>query len=96
MFGQWPEATRLLPAAADPSSLFFVEMLTSVPVSIPPSRAVTLLGDAAHAMTPTLGRGANLALRGPVPLARALAERVRQSAVTGARLMGQNPLPAVL
>ena len=98
-----------------------MERFSSVPLAIPPSPAVTLLGDAAHAMTPTLGRGANLAMRdgaklgraldaaarGQIPVARALAEYetemasygfdvVRQSAAMGARLLGQNPLPAVL
>ena len=59
----WPERTRAIPAHGDPTSFFFVEMFTSIPCELPTSANVTLLGDAIHAMTPTLGRGANIAMR---------------------------------
>ena len=114
----WPDAASAIPAKGDPSSFFFVEMLTSVPGVLTPATSVTLLGDAVHAMTPTLGRGANLAMRdgamlgrhiihvaeGKAAVAQALNafeeemtryafEVVRESAMMGQRLIGQDPLP---
>jgi len=68
----WPEHARAIPAHGDPESFFFVEMHTSVPCQIPGSTNVTLLGDAIHAMTPTLGRGANIAMRDGALLGRHL------------------------
>ena len=60
---EWPERSRTIPTHGDPTSFFFVEMYTSIPCELPTSANVTLLGDAIHAMTPTLGRGANTAMR---------------------------------
>jgi 2-polyprenyl-6-methoxyphenol hydroxylase-like FAD-dependent oxidoreductase len=59
----WPEAVNRLPSVGDPTSFFIVEMFTSIPAPIGHSLNVTVLGDAVHAMTPTLGRGANIAMR---------------------------------
>jgi len=71
---EWPEATRAIPAHGDSKSFFFVEMYTSVPCKLSRSANVTLLGDAIHAMTPTLGRGANIAMRDGALLARHLGD----------------------
>ncbi len=72
LLSKWPERAANAVRAGDPSSFFFVDMYTSVPCSLEAPTNVTLLGDAIHAMTPTLGRGANLAMRDGALLGRAL------------------------
>jgi len=74
---EWPETTRAIPARCDLKSFFFVEMYTSVPCEVPQSANVTLLRDAIHAMTPKLGRGANIAMRDGALLARYLGDVVQ-------------------
>ncbi|MEU6744289.1 FAD-dependent monooxygenase [Streptosporangium sandarakinum] len=61
------------PQRPDLDEVFPLELRTSVP--IPPWRTthVTLLGDAAHAMSPAAGAGADLALRDAAALTAALA-----------------------
>lgn len=73
---EWPDNTTAIPAHGDSKSFFYVEMYTSVPCELPKSANVTLLGDAIHAMTPTLGRGANIAMRDGALLARHLGDVV--------------------
>ena len=70
----WPEAGRNVLAAGEPESFFYVEMYTSVPCDLGSSPNVTMLGDAAHAMSPSLGRGANVALRDAAKLGAKLIE----------------------
>ena len=73
MLAAWPERAPAIPAQGDPSSFFYVEMHSSVPSDLGPATNVTLLGDAVHAMTPTLGRGANVAMRDGALLGRYIA-----------------------
>lgn len=83
---QCPPLAAEVVRAGDPAAFFPVEMYTSVPCDLSAPTNVTLLGDAIHAMTPTLGRGANVAMRDGALLGRAL----RQITT------GQSTLPAAL
>ena len=68
----WPAAATSVIRAGDPASFFPVQMFTSLPCSLDVPTNVTILGDAIHAMTPTLGRGANIAMRDAALLGRQL------------------------
>jgi len=72
LLNTWPERARAVVDHGDPTSFFFVEMYTSVPCILDAPSNVTLLGDAIHGMTPTLGRGANVAMRDAALLGRKL------------------------
>ena len=84
----WPEQARAAVAAGEPGSFFSVDMYSSVPGSLDRPTNVTLLGDAVHAMTPTLGRGANLALRDAALLGRALKAAADKSVSVADALAG--------
>jgi 2-polyprenyl-6-methoxyphenol hydroxylase-like FAD-dependent oxidoreductase len=83
--GSWPDRARSLIRAGDALTFFLVEMYTSVPCVLDVPTNVTLLGDAIHAMTPTLGRGANVAMRDGALLGRAMKKVARgEATLTGA------------
>lgn len=73
--GWHPRLVRIV-ARQHPASIFPVTVRTSVPISPWETTAVTLLGDAIHAMSPAIGVGANTALRD----ARTLADHLAQAA----------------
>ncbi|MFE1883789.1 FAD-dependent oxidoreductase [Streptomyces diastatochromogenes] len=59
----WHQDLRQLITGAAPEETFFLSIRTSDPVEPWPATTVTLLGDAIHAMPPSRGSGANIALK---------------------------------
>lgn len=74
LFGDWHHPIRAILAATpvEAITLLPIDELSRCPRSLW-RRNVVLLGDAAHAMTPNLGQGANLALEDAATLAMLLA-----------------------
>ncbi|MCB0095008.1 MAG: FAD-dependent monooxygenase [Caldilineaceae bacterium] len=63
MTENWHPNLRKLMAMTDPTTVYPINIRTSVPVAPWPASNITLLGDAIHTMTPGRGAGANTALR---------------------------------
>ncbi|MBT2225430.1 NAD(P)/FAD-dependent oxidoreductase [Nonomuraea sp. NEAU-A123] len=72
LIDSWHPRVRRIVQEWDPASIFPAVLRTSVPIEAWPTTAVTLLGDAIHAMSPAGGVGANTALRDAATLADAL------------------------
>jgi 2-polyprenyl-6-methoxyphenol hydroxylase-like FAD-dependent oxidoreductase len=70
----WHPNFRKLIELTDPTTVFPLNIRTSVPLPPWESSNVTLLGDAIHTMTPGRGVGANTALRDAALLCKRLAE----------------------
>jgi 2-polyprenyl-6-methoxyphenol hydroxylase-like FAD-dependent oxidoreductase len=68
----WDQRFRDLVHLADAATINALSIRTALPVAPWPTRRITLLGDAIHAMTPYRGIGANIALKDAVRLRRAL------------------------
>ncbi len=73
-FAGWPEIVRTALQASHPEHLHTTEISDLSPLPSWTLGRATLLGDAAHPMTPDLGQGAGQALEDAVALATALAE----------------------
>jgi 2-polyprenyl-6-methoxyphenol hydroxylase-like FAD-dependent oxidoreductase len=74
MTRDWHPNMRKLIDLTDPSTVFPVNIRTSVPLVSWETSNVTLLGDAVHTMTPGRGVGANTALRDAALLCKRLIE----------------------
>ncbi|GHO99367.1 oxidoreductase [Reticulibacter mediterranei] len=72
MIADWHPRLQQLMRAADPSTVIFTPIQTSLPIDHWQTQQVTLLGDAIHSMTPARGIGANTALRDSALLGRNL------------------------
>lgn len=85
-FTDWPDPLPELIAATDPSRIVIDELLEiRVPRRLWNDRVV-LVGDAAHAMRPTLGQGAGMALEDAVTLAACAPDLARYSAARRRRV----------
>lgn len=74
LFGGWADPVPGLLASTDPATLLQNDIEELPPLSRWGAGPVTLLGDAAHAMTPNLGQGACQAIEDAVILAACLRE----------------------
>jgi 2-polyprenyl-6-methoxyphenol hydroxylase-like FAD-dependent oxidoreductase len=74
LFGDWHDPIPDLVSATDAAAILHNDIFDRSPVERWGSGRVTLLGDAAHAMTPNLGQGANQALQDAVALAAAVTD----------------------
>ena len=72
LFGGWADPVPGLLAAADPAAILRNDIEELPPLPRWGAGRVTLLGDAAHAMTPNLGQGACVAIEDAVVLAECL------------------------
>jgi 2-polyprenyl-6-methoxyphenol hydroxylase-like FAD-dependent oxidoreductase len=74
MTARWSARFRRLLELTDETTVFSINIRTSVPLEPWETDNVTLLGDAVHTMTPGRGVGANTALRDAMTLCRRLVE----------------------
>jgi 2-polyprenyl-6-methoxyphenol hydroxylase-like FAD-dependent oxidoreductase len=90
LVADWHPDLRALVGAASTDDLFYLNIRTSVPFDLWQPSAITLLGDAIHAMPPSRGSGANIALKDAGVLCALL-----RGAATGAQPLPQ-AIPAAI
>ncbi|WP_369373115.1 FAD-dependent monooxygenase [Streptomyces sp. cg36] len=90
-FGHWHDPIPQLLAAADEESVLRHDIHALPPLASFVSGRAVLLGDAAHAMTPNLGQGANQALEDAVTLAALLDTRPDVDAALTAYDLARRP-----
>ena len=78
-FAHWPDPVTAVIAATPPGSIMVHRVFDRPPLGRWSHGRVTLLGDAAHPMTPSLGQGACQALEDAVVLGRVLGAALRES-----------------
>jgi 2-polyprenyl-6-methoxyphenol hydroxylase-like FAD-dependent oxidoreductase len=83
-FGHWHDPIPALLAAAKPDAVLRHDIYDLPPLPSFATDRVALVGDAAHAMTPNLGQGANQALEDAVTLAALLDSRPTVAAALSA------------
>lgn len=74
-FAGWPEPVTSVVAATDPADVIRTDVFDRPPIDRWTEGRVTLLGDAAHPMTPNLGQGAGQAIEDAFALADAVSRR---------------------
>ena len=79
-FGGWPAPVEAIIAATEQPAIGRADMYDRPPSKQWGEGRVTLVGDAAHAMTNALGQGANQAIEDSLVLARCLAEQADPAA----------------
>ncbi|UFS96334.1 FAD-dependent monooxygenase [Nocardia huaxiensis] len=81
-FANWPDPVPALLAAVSPSAVLRHDIYDLPPLDTFVRPRAVLLGDAAHAMTPNMGQGANQALEDAVTLAAVLDRQPLDAALT--------------
>ncbi|QLY30064.1 FAD-dependent monooxygenase [Nocardia huaxiensis] len=81
-FAHWPDPVPALLAAVSPNAVLRHDIYDLPPLDSFIRPRAALLGDAAHAMTPNMGQGANQALEDAVTLAAVLDGRSLDAALT--------------
>ncbi len=84
MFSSWPEPVKSLMRCVSEKNVIIRPLCDLAPMSTWTKGRVALLGDAAHAVLPTLGQGANQALMDAVTIADSIKKYYKDEDITKA------------